>query len=62
MAETINPMKKQTVYAEGKTAFVNGKSHVFNPHRWHNKELASMWVDGWDHAKKAREANDCGLR
>jgi ribosome modulation factor len=62
MPEIINPMKKQTVYAEGKTAFVNGKRRVFNPYRWNNKELASIWVDGWDHAKKAKEANDRGPR
>jgi hypothetical protein len=52
-------MKKQTVYAEGKTAFVNGKRRGFNPDRWHDKELASIWAGGWDHARKA---NDRGLR
>jgi hypothetical protein len=58
MPEIINPMRKQTVYAEGKTAFVDGKRRVFNPYRWNSKELASIWVDGWDHAKKAKQAND----
>jgi ribosome modulation factor len=62
MSEIINPMKKQTVYAEGKTAFVDGKRRVLNPYRWHNKELASIWMDGWDHARKAKEANDRILR
>jgi len=62
MPEIINPMKKQTVYAEGKIAFVDGKPRGFNPYRWHNKELASIWVDGWDHARQAKEADERGLR
>jgi hypothetical protein len=60
MPEIINPMKKQTVYAEGKIAFVKGKRRVLNPYRWNNKELASIWVDGWDHARKAKEVDDRG--
>lgn len=51
MTEIINPMKKQLVYAEGKLAFADGKRRGFNPYRWRNKELASIWVDGWDQAK-----------
>ena len=62
MPGSINPMKKQTGYAEGKTAFVSGKPRGFNPYGWHNKELASIWADGWDHARKVKEANDRGLR
>lgn len=51
MHEIINPMKKQAVYAEGKTDFMRGKRRGYNPYRWRNKELASIWVDGWDQAK-----------
>lgn len=58
MPEIINPMKKQTVYTEGKIAFVDGKRRGFNPYRWHNKELASIWADGWNQAKKDKEARD----
>jgi hypothetical protein len=62
MIEIINPMKKQTVYAEGKLAFGDGKRRAFNPYRWHNKELASIWVEGWDQAKKDKEVKDRGFR
>ena len=58
MPEIINPMDKQTVYAEGKIAFGDGKNRGFNPYRWNNKELASIWVDGWNQAKKDKEVKD----
>jgi hypothetical protein len=51
MSEIINPMKKQVVYVEGKLAFAFGSRRASNPYRWRNKELASIWVDGWDQAK-----------
>jgi len=44
-------MKKQVVYAEGKLAFAFGSRRASNPYRWRNKELASIWVEGWDQAK-----------
>jgi hypothetical protein len=50
MSETINPMKKQAVYAEGKAAFLDGKRRSFNPYRWRSRELASIWSNGWDQA------------
>ncbi len=61
MPEIINPMKKQTVYAEGKRAFADGKSRGFNPYRWHNKALANIWADGWNQAKRDKEVKDRGL-
>lgn len=51
MHEIIDPMKKQLVYAEGKLAFADGRRRATNPYRWRNKELASIWGDGWDQAK-----------
>jgi ribosome modulation factor len=51
MPEIINPMKKQVVYAEGKLAFAFGSHRGSNPYKRRNKELASIWVDGWDQAK-----------
>jgi ribosome modulation factor len=51
MHENNDPMKKQLVYAEGKLAFADGRRRSSNPYRWHNKELESIWVDGWDQAK-----------
>jgi ribosome modulation factor len=61
MPEIITSMKKQTVYAEGKIAFIDGKRRGFNPYRWHSKELASIWVDGWNQAKKDKEVKDRAL-
>jgi ribosome modulation factor len=58
MHETINPMKKQAVYSEGKIAFVDGKRRGYNPYKWRNRELASIWLDGWDQAKMDREIKD----
>jgi ribosome modulation factor len=58
MHEIINPMKKQAVYAEGKTAFVDGKRRGYNPYRWHNRQLSSIWLNGWDQAKKDSEVKD----
>jgi len=55
MPEIINPMEKQAVYAEGKKAFVDGKRRGDNQYRARNKELASIWRDGWDQAKKDSE-------
>lgn len=52
MHEVTNPMKKQAVYAEGKTAFVDGKRRGYNPYRWRNREFASIWWNGWDRAKE----------
>jgi ribosome modulation factor len=51
MHESNDPMKKQLVYAEGKSAFADGRRRVSNPYRWRNKELASIWINGWDQAK-----------
>jgi hypothetical protein len=45
-------MEKQVVYSEGKKAFVDGKRRGHNQYRARNKELASIWWDGWDQAKK----------
>ncbi len=58
MSEFISPMRKQSVYAEGKTAFLDGKRRGNNPYRWRNKELASIWVNGWDQAKKDNQVKD----
>ena len=58
MHEIINPMKKQAVYAEGKTAFVGGKRRIYNPYRWRNRQLSSIWSNGWDQAKKDSEVKD----
>ena len=52
MLEIINPMEKQVVYAEGKKAFVDGKRRGANQYGARNKELASIWRDGWDQAKQ----------
>ena len=45
MHQIIDPMKKQAVYAEGKTAFLEGKRRDYNPYRRGNKELSSIWMD-----------------
>jgi len=45
-------MEKQVVYAEGKKAFVDGKRRGDNQYGARNKELASIWRDGWDQAKQ----------
>jgi ribosome modulation factor len=58
MHEIINPMKKQAVYAEGKTAFLDGKRRGNNPYRWRNRQLSSLWLNGWDQAKNDREVKD----
>ncbi len=55
MLEIINPMQEQAVYAEGKTDFGEGKRRDYNPYRRSNKELSSIWLNGWDQAKKDRE-------
>ena len=55
MTEITDPMKSQLVYAEGKFAFVDGKRRSYNPYRWRNRDLASIWLNGWDHAKKDNE-------
>ncbi|MGE5378290.1 MAG: Rmf/CrpP family protein [Bacteroidota bacterium] len=51
-------MKKQVAYAEGKSAFVDGKRRYSNPYRWRNRDLASIWVNGWDQARKDRDAKE----
>jgi len=58
MPETNDLMKKQVVYAEGKLAFIDGKRRRYNPYRWHNRDLASIWFNGWDQAKKDSEVKD----
>jgi ribosome modulation factor len=60
MHEIIDPMKKQAVYAEGKVAFLDGNRRGYNPYRWHIKELASIWLNGWDQAKEDSKVNDRG--
>ena len=55
MPEIVNPMETQVVYAEGKKAFVDGKRRGYNQYRGRNKELASIWWEGWDQAKKESE-------
>ena len=54
MLEMIDPMQKQAVYTEGKTDFVEGKSRDYNPYKRSSKELSSIWLNGWDQAKKDR--------
>jgi ribosome modulation factor len=54
-------MKKQAVYAEGKTAFIAGRRRDYNPYRRGNKELFSIWKDGWDQAKKDDTVKDAQL-
>ena len=56
MPEIIDPMEKQIVYAEGKKAFVDGKHRGDNRYRARSKDLASIWRDGWDQAKKDSES------
>jgi hypothetical protein len=58
MHEIINSMKKQDVYAEGKAAFVVDELRGFNPYTWRNRELASIWLNGWYQAKKENEVKD----
>ena len=58
MPEINDPMKKQVVYAEGKLAFAEGKRRLNNPYRWRNRNLASIWFNGWDQAKKDSEVKD----
>lgn len=58
MSEFINPMRKQAVYAEGKTAYLDGKRRGNNPYRWQSKELASIWANGWDQAKRDNQVKD----
>jgi ribosome modulation factor len=60
MSETVNPMKKQAVYAEGKAAFLDGKRRGYNPYGWRNRELASIWLNGWDQARTDGEVKDRG--
>jgi len=55
MPENINPMRKQAVYAEGKKAFSDGKRRGHNQYRIKNRELASIWWNGWDQARKDGE-------
>lgn len=55
MSEVINPMEKQAVYAEGKKAFIDGKRRGYNQYRAKNRELASIWWNGWDQARKDSE-------
>jgi hypothetical protein len=55
MPENINPMQKQAVYAEGKKAFADGKRRGYNQYRIKNRELASIWWNGWDQAKNDSE-------
>jgi hypothetical protein len=55
MPEVVDPMKIQAVYAEGKKAFADGKSRRYNQYKGRNKELASIWWNGWDQAKKDSE-------
>ena len=58
MSDLINPMQKQSTYAEGKLAFVDGKRRDYNPYKWRDRELASIWRNGWDQAKKDSAARD----
>jgi len=51
-------MKKQAVYAEGKAAFLDGKRRGLNPYRWRSRELASIWLNGWDQARLDAEVKD----
>ncbi len=55
MLEIINPMRERVVYAEGKIDFAQGKRRDYNPYRKNNKELSSIWLTGWDQAKKDHE-------
>ncbi len=51
MSETINPMKKQAVYAEGKPDFVNGKYRGYNPYTWRFSSLDlpfNFWRHGYN--------------
>ena len=54
MLEIIDPMQKQAVYTEGKTDYTEGKHRDYNPYRKSSKELSSIWLNGWDQAKKDR--------
>lgn len=58
MSEIADPMKKQTVYAEGKLAFIDGKTRRYNPYKWRNRDLASIWMNGWDQAKRDNEVKE----
>jgi ribosome modulation factor len=58
MLKMNDPMKKQVAYAEGKSAFVGGKGRYSNPYRWRNRDLASIWLNGWDQARKDRDAKE----
>ncbi len=51
-------MLKQAAYTEGKVAFVDGKRRLYNPYKWRDRELASIWWNGWDQAKKDNIAKD----
>ena len=58
MPEMINPMQKQAVYAEGKKAFADGKRRSYNRYLARNRELASIWWNGWDQARKDSEKDN----
>ena len=61
MLEIIDPMQEQAVYTEGKKDFAEGRRRNYNPYRKRNKELSSIWLNGWDQAKKDRNPKSLTL-
>jgi hypothetical protein len=54
MSETITHEQRQTIYAEGRKAFEDGKPRSRNPYKNKNEELQLIWWYGWDTAKRDR--------
>jgi|GEM_PF-5800924 len=52
MSKELTNVKRQTVYAEGRKAFEDGKSREVNPYVGKSEQLANIWWYGWDAAKK----------
>ena len=51
-SESINHAKRESVYAEGKVAFVEHVRRAYNPHARSNLTLAVSWWHGWDTAEE----------
>jgi hypothetical protein len=49
--------QRERIHAEGKRAFGDGKRRGYNPYSDSDQELASIWWEGWDAAKKDSEAS-----
>jgi hypothetical protein len=57
MSKLITELERSDVYVEGKKAFADGRRRGYNPYRDSNTELAAIWWQGWDDAKKQSDAH-----